>query len=372
MKNKYFRSPWLEVMIMVGSVVLSYVGLAILATQERVMVEGEMSVGAVFWILLAFFLISVAIAAISVIAGIGGGVIFTPLMLAFTNVNSLVVRGAGLIVAMFSGLISTGVFLKKGMGNYRLCLVMMLSQAVGALSGAIAAVAAADAFGKVGEGVLRAALGGVLIAVAVYFLIGGQKLEWPEVHSVDRFTQLLHMDSSYYEESEGRVRSYRVKKAGLGILLIFFVGVLGGFFGMGGGWAITPVLNMAMGVPLKLAAANSGIILGVGSCVSIWPYMFAGSIIPLFVLPWLSGQVVGGYVGSLVLAKIKVNVVRLILIGIMFYTSFGLVTKGLSMIGLIGNVPQIWHMIIFAVIIVIVSVMVVLQIRSEKREGTDG
>ncbi len=106
-------------------------------------------------------------------------------------------------------------------------------------------------------------------------------------------------------------------RAPLGILLLFIVGLIGGFFGMGGGWAITPALNLGMGLPLKLAAANSGIILGIGSCVSIWPYIAAGSIVPLFVLPWLAGQVIGGFICSYALARIKVKVVRLILIGIM-------------------------------------------------------
>ena len=217
-----------------------------------------MSTSTVVWIQFAFFILSVAIAMISVIAGIGGGVIFTPIMLAFTGVNSIVIRGTGLVVAMFSGLISTGIFIKKGLSNYKLAMILTISQAVGALSGALLAVAAAESSGVTGEGLMRAGLGLILLLIAVYFLIGGRKIENPTVTTVDRFTGWLGLDGSYYEQSEGRTKSYRVKRAPLGLLLIFFVGVIGGFFGMGGGWAITPVLNMGMGVPLKLAAGELG------------------------------------------------------------------------------------------------------------------
>jgi uncharacterized membrane protein YfcA len=266
---------------------------------------------------------------------------------------------------MFSGLISTGTFIKKGLANYRICMILTLSQGLGAMIGAVLAVSAAENSGALGEGLMRSALGIILILIAVYFWSGGKKLEWPTIGRVDRFTAWLKINSSYFEESDGQVHSYRVKRALLGIVLIFAVGLIGGFFGMGGGWAITPVLNMGMGLPLKLAAANSGVIPGVGSCISIWPYIYAGGIIPFFVLPWLAGQVIGGFIGSYVLAKIKVYTVRLILIGIMFFTSLGLITKGLAILGIMESPPAIVQIIVFSVIIVCVIIAVIRQQKQE-------
>jgi len=367
-KNKYLQSPYLEIIIMVASIVLAYFGLAVLSMVPEVPVEGAMQTSSITLTVLAFFLLSVAIAMIAVIAGIGGGVIFTPLMLAFTSVDSLVVRGTGLIVAMFSGLISTGIFIKKGLGNYRLCMTLTLSQSVGALLGATLAVSAAQNAGDLGEGLMRTGLGVLLALIAVYLFLGGKKLEWPVIKKVDKFTEWLKLGGSYYEESEGTIKNYRVTRAPLGILLLFVVGLIGGFFGMGGGWAITPALNLGMGLPLKLAAANSGIILGIGSCVSIWPYIAAGSIIPLFVLPWLAGQVIGGFIGSYALARIKVKVVRLILIGIMVFTAFGLITKGLSILDVIGSVPAVIQMIVFTAVFACVIAAVIVS--NKKESGT--
>jgi len=250
---------------------------------------------------------------------------------------------------------------------------MTLLQGLGALVGASFAVSAARDSGITGEGLIRISLGIILILISIYFFIGGKKSEWPIITKIDRITAMMQLDSKFYEESDSRVREYRVMRAPLGMFLIFFVGLIGGFFGMGGGWAITPILNIGMGIPLKLAAANSGVILGIGSCVSIWPYIYAGGIIPLFVLPWLSGQVIGGVVGSYALAKLNVSIVRILLIGIMFFTSFGLITKGMTLVNLIGEVPDIVHVVLFLIILIIVIASVqirkVRQVRINDENG---
>ncbi|MCL2852099.1 MAG: sulfite exporter TauE/SafE family protein [Defluviitaleaceae bacterium] len=360
-QSKYTKSPWLESIIMATAIIASFLCLAFLSVLSDGHTQGEMSTSTITLIILAFFVLSTAIAMIAVIAGIGGGVIFTPIMLAFTDVNSLVVRGTGIIVAMFSGPVSIGIFTKKGLTNYRLSLVMTISQSIGALTGATLAIITAAGTGVTGEGFMRFGLGLILLALAVFFLSGGKKLEKPEIAHVDNFTKSLKLEASYHDESEGVVRSYKVKRAPLGIILLFVIGILGGFFGMGGGWAITPALNLGMGLPLRLAAANSNVILGIGGCVSVWPYIFAGSIIPMFVLPWMAGQVVGGFIGAHLLARIKIGIVRIVLIGIMIFTSFTLVTRGLEMLGVIGVIPAGVQVALFIAIMIGISAIFFLK-----------
>lgn len=113
-KKIALRSPWLEVLVICGVVLLSFVAL-MLITKGAETPPGGMSLNSISLLVFGFFLLSFAIAIIAVIAGIGGGVLFTPIMLAFTPVDSLIVRGTGLIVAMFSGLISSGPLARKGL-----------------------------------------------------------------------------------------------------------------------------------------------------------------------------------------------------------------------------------------------------------------
>jgi len=366
---KFLRPPWLELITMLAAVTLSVIGFSIISHLSKPHISAEMSYGMIALWLLAFFLVSFAIALISVLAGIGGGIIFTPIMMAFTPVNSLVIRATGLIVSMFGGLMSTGVFLKKGLGNLKMCIILSISQGIGALIGAQCAIIAADLFGDAGEGMIRILLGGLLFLVAINFLSIENKFDWPKVFNVDKISKWMGLEHSYYDEAEKKSFHYNVTRILIGLAFVLLVGFIGGFFGIGAGWAITPIQNIALGVPLKAAAANSGIILGMVNCVAVWPYMLAGGIIPLFVLPWLSGKVAGGYIGSLVFVKAKTTVIRFILSGIMIYTGFQLITDGLAKVHFIPKIPSQFSLAIFLIILLFDAFLLfIVQRKEEERE----
>jgi len=336
--NRLLRSPWLEISIMVAALGLSYIALGLISTTVETPADG-MSASTITLLLLGFFILSFVIALVAVLAGIGGGLIFTPIMLAFTSVDTLIVRATGLIVAMFSGLISTGPFMRRGLANLKICLLCTSVLSVGAFVGAQGAILLADSMGETGDGIVRMSLGIIIFLLVLYFLRGGESTEWPEVKRVDRFTQWLKLSQPYYEQSLGKVVDYKVTRAGWTLVAMLGVGLISGFFGLGGGWAAVPALNVIMGVPLKVAAACSGVLLGVGSCTGVWPYLRTGAIIPLFAAPWLVGQVLGGLVGSLLLIRVKATFVRFILIGLLFFSAFSLIAKGLYGFGIVGETP---------------------------------
>lgn len=337
--------------------VLSYIALGFISTAVETP-EGGMSASTITMFLLGFFILSFVIALVAVMAGIGGGLIFTPIMLAFTPVDTLVVRATGLIVAMFSGLISTGPFMRRGLANLKVCLLCTSVLSVGAFVGAQGAILLADSMGATGDGIVRLALGIIIFLLVLYFLRGGDSTEWPNVTKVDGFTKWLNLSQPYYEQSLGKVVDYKVTRAGWTMVSMLGVGLLSGFFGLGGGWAAVPALNVIMGVPLKVAAACSGVLLGVGSCTGVWPYLLTGAIIPLFAAPWLVGQVLGGLAGSMLLIRVKASFVRFILIGLLFFSAYSLITKGLYGFGVIGETP----IAVTLTILILDAVVVVLAV----------
>jgi hypothetical protein len=185
------------------------------------------------------------------------------------------------------------------------------------------------------------------------------------VKKVDSFTKLLKLSQPYYEFSLNKVIDYPLTRAGWVLGAIVGVGLLSGFFGLGAGWAIVPAQNLVMAVPLKVAAANSGVLLGMGDCIGVWPYLLMGAIIPLFAAPWLVGQVLGGLLGALILIKVKAGFVRYLLIGFMFFACFGLLTKGLNMLGFIGEVP-LW---VTGVIFIVIFAVVIRSIFKQAKAG---
>ena len=229
--------------------------------------------------------------------------------------------------------------MRSGLANLKLVILCACTYGMGAFAGAQGALVLAERMGASGDAVVRVSLGVIVLFISLYFIRGGTKMEWPEVKRVDRFTQWLKLAQPYYEESLGRVVDYKLTRAWGVILTIVGVGLISGFFGMGGGWAIVPALNLIMGVPVKVASASSGVLLGIGDSVAVWPYVQAGAIVAIFVAPWLVGQVLGGWVGAFLLIRIRAGFVRFILIGILFFSAFSLITKGLYGLDYIGEVP---------------------------------
>jgi uncharacterized membrane protein YfcA len=334
------KPPTLEITLLVSALLVAYGAIFISSIGAEPPPEGAMSAMMIGFVSMIFFLLSVGIAIISVISGIGGGVLFTPIMLAFTSVDSLIVRATGLIVAMFSGLIATGPFMRSGLANLKVSVLLAASFGFASLLGAVGAIYFANSLGQTGEGVIRFVLGLILAGLGIYFFFGGSKIEWPVAKKVDAFTKRLNLELPFYEKSLDKVVEYPMTRASWALLKIAVVGFIAGFFGVGGGWAIVPVQNLVMAVPIKVAAANSGVLSAIGGCIAVWPYLLTGAIIPLFVAPWLVGQVLGGMLGAKLLANVKAGYIRIILIGIMFFTSFSLVGRAMVLFGSINTVPM--------------------------------
>ena len=58
-----------------------------------------------------------------------------------------------------------------------------------------------------------------------------------------------------------------------GTLLGFSVGILTGFFGAGGGFILTPVLNIFLGLPMNLAVGTSACQVLGASSFSLWHHV---------------------------------------------------------------------------------------------------
>lgn len=331
LKN-WYKLPWLETFVLCGTAIIIYVGFLFVSLVLEAP-PGAMSAFSVSAWVSGLFLISFGIGFLSTLAGVGGGVLWSPIAMAFTPMDSVIIRASGLIVAMFNGLVATGPLARSGMCNLRLILFALVSYGIGAFSGAQGAIYVAKAFGPAGEGVIRIILALIMLGLFFYFIAGGKKVEYPEVKKEDRFTGFFKIPLPYYEASLGKVLEYKLHRGWLLWIAVAMVGIIGGFFGMGAGWAIVPAMNVIMGAPLKVAAAASMSMLGMGDCIAVWPYFLAGTMIPIVIAPLLVGQVIGGVLGAYVLIGMRAIFVRFILIGVLLFTSFGLFTKGADLLG---------------------------------------
>jgi uncharacterized membrane protein YfcA len=279
---------------------------------------------------LVLFLVTTIIGVIAVLGGTGGGVLFTPLMMGFTPINSYIIRATGLFVALSGSLIAARPFLRKGLANTKLLLFAAVPYTIFAVIGALLAGYINATMGQTGAAIVNLVLGCLVVFIALLVLIGGKGVEYPEVKKVDGFTERLTLGAAYWEKSLGKVINYKIARAPIGILLFCVVGLISGLFGVGAGWAMVPVLNMALFAPLKVAVASSKVLIGIGDTGAIWPYLMNGAVFPLFVIPSIAGVAVGTAIGARIMPIIKAGFIRWLVIFILLASGGKLVFDGLK------------------------------------------
>jgi uncharacterized membrane protein YfcA len=279
---------------------------------------------------IVLFLVTTVIGVIAVLGGTGGGVIFTPLMMGFTPINSYIIRATGLFVALSGSLIAARPFLRKGLANTKLLLFAAVPYTVFAVLGALLAGYINDTMGKSGAAIVNLALGCLVVFIALLMLIGGRQVEYPEVKKTDKFSERLALSATYWEKSLSKAVTYKIARAPVGIILFCLVGLISGLFGVGAGWAMVPVLNMALFAPVKVAVASSKVLIGIGDTGAIWPYLASGAVFPLFVIPSIAGVVLGTTIGARIMPAIKAGFIRWLVVCILLVSGGKLVYDGLK------------------------------------------
>ncbi|WP_156785991.1 sulfite exporter TauE/SafE family protein [Archaeoglobus veneficus] len=282
---------------------------------------------------LVFLLVCIIIGIVAVLGGVGGGVVFTPLMMGFTDIDTFIIRATGLFVAMAGALVAARPFLRRGLANVRLLFFAAVPYATFAVIGALLAGYVKETMGATGDALVKLSLGVLVIFIALLILFGGKRVEYPEVKNVDSLSERLGLAMAYWEESLGGVVDYKVTRSPVAILLFCGVGLISGMFGLGAGWAMVPVFNLVMLAPLKVAAACSKVLIGIGDTAAIWPYIMGGGIFPLFAVPCMIGLIVGTLIGAKIMLRVKAGFVRYLIIAIMFGSGLKLLQSGLTGLG---------------------------------------
>jgi len=198
------------------------------------------------------------------------------------------------------------------------------------MSGSFTAIHLAQQFGEKSDGIIRLLLGLMLLLIAALFIFKSGASDYPVLKKSENFSQRLKLRKTYWESSLSSYVSYRATNVKLSIFLFLLVGFTGGFFGLGGGWAAVPLLNLVMSIPIKVATGTSGVLLALGNAAAIWPYINVGALIGIIAAPWMLGQVIGGLIGASLLTALKASVVRALLITILFGSSLKLVARGIE------------------------------------------
>ena len=260
---------------------------------------------------------------VAVLGGVGGGVLFVPIISGFFPFHLDFVRGCGLLVALSGALAAGPGLLKANLASLRLAIPSALIASTCAIIGAMVGLA-------LPTHVIQTALGATILGIVVLMLMA-KKSAMPEVPRADNLSSALRICGVYTEESTGEQINWKVHRTPIGMTLFIAVGIMAGMFGLGAGWANVPVLNLLMGAPLKISVATSKFLLSITDTSAAWIYLNQGCVIPMMVVPSLVGIMLGSFIGVRILRVAKPAFVRWIVIVLLLFAGAKALTKGLGL-----------------------------------------
>ena len=271
---------------------------------------------------LVLLIVTFVMGILAVLGGVGGGVLFVPIISGFFPFHLDFVRGCGLLVALAGALAAGPGLLKRNLASLRLAIPVALIASSCAIVGAMLGLA-------LPTNVVQIALGATILGICILMLTA-KKSELPDVPKADKLSSALRIYGVYTEASSGQEIDWKIHRTLLGLCLFIFIGIMAGMFGLGAGWANVPVLNLVMGAPLKISVATSKFLLSITDTSAAWVYMMRGCVIPLMVVPSLVGIMLGSFVGVKVLAVAKPTFIRWMVIAILAFAGLKALSKGLG------------------------------------------
>lgn len=258
-----------------------------------------------FWPLL-LFVVCFFLGIVAVLGGVGGGVLFVPIVSGFFPFHLDFVRGAGLMVALAAAVAASPRLLRNGMASLRLAMPLALIGSASSIAGALIGLA-------LPANLVQFALGLTLLFI-VALMWRSKKSDFPHVEAADRWSTVLRMNGVYFDAGANRVVEWKTHRTAAGLVMFIGIGAMAGMFGLGAGWANVPVLNLLMGAPLKVSVATSMFVLSIVDSSAAWVYLNQGAVLAIITVPSIIGMMLGSTIGVRLLTVASASLLRRVVI----------------------------------------------------------
>jgi len=315
------ENPMRRIFVLVFFILLIYLSDLWAVETNSGVIEGGSTLPWWGWPLL-LFIVTFILGIIAVLGGVGGGVLFVPIVGGFFPFNLDFVRGAGLLIALSGALAAGPGLLKRGLADLRLAIPLALIASSSAIVGAMVGL-------SLPKNLVNILLGLTILGIVAIMLMA-KKSEFPEVKKADALSQALKIYGIYYEPTTGKEIEWKVHRTPIALFLFIIIGIMAGMFGLGAGWANVPVINLLMGAPLKVSVSTSKFLLSITDTSAAWIYLNSGAIIPMIVVPSIIGIMLGSIVGVRILAVAKPRVIKWVVIGLLAFSGLRALLKGLG------------------------------------------
>lgn len=254
-------------------------------------------------IVLFTFMAGIGAGSLGALLGLGGGIFLVPILNIALNVPIEKAMAISLITVIatsnFVSQASTG----RKYSNVRLAMVLQVVSAVGAIAGTYV-------LNYISLRTREQIFGGTALMVAAVMVsrLNRRNVLHGTTHDVGMF------GGSVPDPDTGELVAYRLKRLPLALGVAGGAGVISTLAGIGGGVLVVPALNSWCGVPMRVAAATSAVILGVTAIPGVVDSFADGHLTnPVLAAGAVLGVLAGSRAGFWIGAKVKVRSLKILL-----------------------------------------------------------
>lgn len=271
---------------------------------------------------LLVFLVSIGAGGFGSLVGIGGGLIIVPLLSIALGHDVKAAIAASLIGVIATSLSASPRYIRTGIADRRLGLLLLVAAALGGLTGGLTA--------GLLDGRVLALLFGLLLTGVAFQMI--RQVRHPSLPlAIEDDPAAAHWASSYVEPTSGATVDYHARRLGPGAAVSFLAGNVSGLLGVGGGVINVPTMNVLMRVPIRVATTTSTYMLAATAAASALVYIASGQLDPLLAAPVALGVMVGARVGARLSMRISQQALRLAFVGVAAVFAIGMFSRFLSL-----------------------------------------
>ena len=275
--------------------------------------------------LLPFLVFSLLLSIVAGIAGallgLGGGVIVVTALTLLLGIDIRYAIGASIVAVIATSSGAGASYVRHQVSNIRVGMFLELATVSGALGGAYLA-------GRVEPKWLHLLFAAVLFLAAL--AMWKRREDSGHKHVDDPLADRLRLHASYYERSTDRVVEYHVRHSVFGFFLSAVAGMVSGLLGIGGGVLKVPAMNVAMGLPIKVAAATSNFMIGVTAAAGAGVYFARGDIDPFIAAPVTIGVLTGAMIGARLMPYVRRRYLKIAFTIVMVIIGIQMLRKGLQ------------------------------------------
>lgn len=252
---------------------------------------------------LLLILIGIGAGGFGALAGVGGGIIVTPLLAIYFGLPMHQAIGVTLLCVIATSTATSSLYVERHVTDIRLGMTLELATTSGALIAALVA-----------HHVNRRTLA-VLFACFLLYSAGSMiKKAW----------------KSRSEKREEVIPDYTPQNYPVGLAASFIAGGFSGLLGIGGGPIKVPVMLLFMKIPLRVAAATSNFMIGVTAATSAYVYWARGDVRFDIAAPLVAGVFAGSLLGARISAKVRSFYILMLLVGIAGWLAVEMIYKLLT------------------------------------------